>query len=72
MSQVTGGDLLQEAIAELYACDPGEFIERRSALAARARTAGEAAMAKEVAALGRRALAVPTDVADAAAAAVLH
>jgi len=51
MSQVTGADFLQKAIAELYSCDPGEFIERRSALAARARTAGEAALAKEIAAL---------------------
>lgn len=48
---MTGTDLLQEAIAELYSCDPGEFIERRSALAANARKAGQAALAKEIAAL---------------------
>jgi hypothetical protein len=51
MSQVTDAGLLQEAIAELYSCDPGEFIERRSALAARARTAGEPDLAKKIAAL---------------------
>ena len=48
MGQVSGGDLLQEAIAELYSGDPGEFIERRSGLAARARTAGDAALAKKI------------------------
>jgi hypothetical protein len=48
VGQVSGGDLLQEAIAELYSADPGEFIERRSALAARARTAGDAALAKKI------------------------
>src|ERR1019366_8681679 len=37
--QVTGGDLLQEAAEELYSSDPDEFIERRGALAARARAA---------------------------------
>jgi hypothetical protein len=51
VSQVSGGDLLQEAIAELYSCDPGEFIERRSGLAARARAAGDAALAKKIAGL---------------------
>ena len=48
MDQVSGGDLLQEAIAELYSGDPAEFIERRSGLAARARTAGDAALAKKI------------------------
>ena len=48
MGQVSGGDRLQEAIAELYSGDPGEFIERRSGLAARARTAGDAALAKKI------------------------
>jgi hypothetical protein len=48
VGQVSGGDLLQEAIAELYSGDPGEFIERRSGLAARARTAGDAALAKKI------------------------
>jgi hypothetical protein len=48
---VTGGDLLQEAVAELYSSDPGEFIGRRDELAARARKAGEAAAAKQITAL---------------------
>ena len=51
VGQVSGGGLLQEAIAELYSCDPGEFIERRSGLAARARAAGDAALAKKIAGL---------------------
>jgi hypothetical protein len=51
MGQVTGGDLLQEAVAELYSSDPGEFIARRDELAARARKAGEAAVAKRITAL---------------------
>ena len=51
VGQVSGGDLLQEAIAELYSCDPGEFIERRSGLTARARAAGDAALAKQIARL---------------------
>jgi hypothetical protein len=51
IGQVTGGDLLTEAIAELYSCDPGEFVERRGVLAARARAAGEAAVAKRIAGL---------------------
>jgi hypothetical protein len=51
VSQVSGGDLLQEAIAELYSCDPGEFIERRSGLAARARAAGDPAQAQKIAGL---------------------
>jgi hypothetical protein len=48
---VSGGGLLQEAIAELYSSDPGEFTERRSGLAARARAAGDAALAKKIAGL---------------------
>jgi hypothetical protein len=48
---VTGGDLLQEAVAELYSSDPGEFIGRRDELAAGARKAGEAAAAKRITAL---------------------
>jgi hypothetical protein len=48
---VTGGDLLQEAVAELYSCDPGEFVERRGVLVARARAAGEAALGKRIAGL---------------------
>ena len=49
--QVTGGDLLQEAAEELYSSDPDEFIERRGALAARARAAGQAPAANRIAAL---------------------
>jgi hypothetical protein len=51
VGQVSDGDLLQEATAELYSCDPGEFIGRRSGLAARARAAGDAALAKKIAGL---------------------
>jgi hypothetical protein len=51
VGQVSDGDLLQEAITELYSCDPGEFTKRRSGLAARARTAGDAALAKKIAGL---------------------
>jgi hypothetical protein len=48
---VTDGDLLHEAVAELYSSDPAEFVERRGVLAARARAAGEASVAKSIAAL---------------------
>jgi hypothetical protein len=48
---MTGGDLLREAAAELYAADPAEFVERRAVLAAQARAAGEAAAAKSIAGL---------------------
>ncbi len=41
------------ASAELYACDPDEFTERRKTLAARARAAGDAAAARTIAALRR-------------------
>jgi hypothetical protein len=51
--QVTGGDLLQEALAELYSSDPDEFTQRRAALVARARAAGDAPAAKRIAALRR-------------------
>jgi flagellar biosynthesis GTPase FlhF len=51
MGQVTSGDPLREAVAELYSCDPGEFVERRRVLAARARAAGETALAKRIAGL---------------------
>src|SRR5260370_35900578 len=44
-------DPLREAVAELYSADPAEFVERRGALAARARAAGEASAAKSIAAL---------------------
>jgi hypothetical protein len=51
MGQVTGGDPLREAVAELYSADPDEFVARRGELAARARTAGDAALAKRIATL---------------------
>ena len=51
MSHMTDRDLLGEAVAELYSSDPDEFVERRGALVARAREAGEAPAAKQIAAL---------------------
>jgi hypothetical protein len=48
---VTEADLLRRAVAELYSSDPDEFVERRSALVAAARTAGQAPVAKQIAAL---------------------
>jgi hypothetical protein len=51
MGHVTDGDPLGEAAAELYSSDPDEFVERRSALVARAREAGQAPVAKQIAAL---------------------
>ena len=48
---MTGTDLFQEAAAELYATDPDKFIERRRALAAQARAAGQAPAAKRIAGL---------------------
>ena len=51
MSHMTDGDLLSEAVAELYSSDPDEFVERRGALVARAREAGQAPAAKQIASL---------------------
>jgi hypothetical protein len=48
---VSSGELMNEAVAELYACDLEAFTERRGILAARARAAGESAVAKEIAGL---------------------
>jgi hypothetical protein len=48
---VTEADLLQQAVADLYSSDPDEFVERRGALAATARSAGQAPAAKQIAAL---------------------
>jgi hypothetical protein len=48
---VSGTDFLDEATAELYGSDPEEFTERRTALAARARAAGDRTAAKEIAGL---------------------
>lgn len=50
---VTGTDLVRDAIAELYAGDPDEFIPRRRALAAEARAAGDREAAKTIAGLGK-------------------
>jgi hypothetical protein len=48
---VSGSDFLREATAELYGSDPEEFTERRTALASRARAAGDRSAAKEIAGL---------------------
>jgi hypothetical protein len=48
---VTSDDLLGEAIEELYSADPEEFTRRRDELAAGARSAGQAAVARQIAAL---------------------
>ena len=45
------GDLVTAAVAELYDADPQEFTDRRKQLAAAARAAGDAAAAKQIAAL---------------------
>ena len=44
-------DLLADAVAELYSSDPDEFVERRGTLAAAARAAGQAPVARQIAAL---------------------
>lgn len=51
MSHMTDGDLLSDAVAELYTADPDDFVERRGALVAQAREAGQAPAAKQIAAL---------------------
>src|ERR1700683_1250097 len=48
---VTEADRLQEAWSHFYWPAPDEFVERRGALAARARSAGQAPAAKQIAAL---------------------
>ncbi len=48
---MSGTDFVDEATAELYGSDPESFTERRTALAAQARTAGDRAAAKEIAGL---------------------
>jgi hypothetical protein len=45
--------LLRDATAELYSSDPDTFVERRNALTAQARAAGQPAAAKQIAALRR-------------------
>lgn len=44
-------ETLADAVAELYRLDPDEFMARRQDLAARAREAGQPAVAKQIAAL---------------------
>ena len=48
---MTSGDLLGEAVEELYSADPEEFTQRRGELAAAARSTGQAATARQIAAL---------------------
>ncbi|HWG64010.1 MAG TPA: hypothetical protein VG253_20160 [Streptosporangiaceae bacterium] len=48
---MSGDDLVREASAELYGADPDEFVERRNALVAGARKAGEPRAAKTIAGL---------------------
>lgn len=45
------GDSLAEAAAELYGADPQDFTERRKALAAAAKAAGDATAARQISAL---------------------
>ena len=49
----SGTDLVNAAITELYSGDPDAFIARRRDLAAQARSAGDRAAAKSIAALGK-------------------
>jgi hypothetical protein len=48
---VSGTDFLAEATDELYGSDPGGFTERRAALAAQARAAGDRPAARHIAGL---------------------
>jgi hypothetical protein len=48
---VSETDLLRDAVAELYSSDPDQFVEHRGALAAAARAAGQAAVARQIAGL---------------------
>ena len=48
---MSGTDFLAEATDELYGSDPGGFTERRAALAAEARAAGDRTAAKQIAGL---------------------
>ncbi|HEV2452345.1 MAG TPA: hypothetical protein VGS62_10530 [Streptosporangiaceae bacterium] len=48
---MTTADPLSEAVDELYTADPDAFTERRTALAAQARAAGDAAAARSIAKL---------------------
>ncbi len=53
METVAGTDLVSGAIAELYAGEPDDFIQRRRDLAAQARAAGDRDAAKTIAGLGK-------------------
>jgi hypothetical protein len=53
MESVAAADLVGDAIAELYAGDPDDFIQMRRDLAAQARGAGDRDAAKSIAALGK-------------------
>jgi hypothetical protein len=44
-------DLLADAVAELYGCDPDDFTPRRQELAAAAREAGQSAAARQISGL---------------------
>ena len=46
-----GAGLVAEAVAELYGTDPQEFTDRRKALSAAAKAAGDTAAARQIAAL---------------------
>jgi len=48
---VTSDDLLGEAVSDLYGADPEEFTRRRGELAAAARSAGQAGVARQIAGL---------------------
>ena len=48
---MTSDDLLGEAVSELYGADPEEFTRRRGELAAAARSAGQAGVARQIAGL---------------------
>ncbi len=45
--------MVETAAAELYSADPESFVARRKELASQARTAGDAAAAKQITALGK-------------------
>lgn len=53
MENVTGTDLIGQAIADLYSGDPEAFVVRRRELAAEARAAGDREAAKAIAGLGK-------------------
>jgi hypothetical protein len=48
---MSSSDVVRAAAAELYAADPDDFVDHRDALAARARSAGDAVAAKQISGL---------------------